>query len=141
MLALSLPMKSRKRLAPDVFDTFAMHADRGHDVTDIDCSSAGHKMAALTVVFWGLSNILFFTNKTRKIGLKNKFKKKLLCFYSIPIVMACGVSLLHSLSLASLFISVTSSHLLSWLISLHTQEMNTSVVFLVCVLESVSEVC
>ena len=37
MLARSLPMKSRKRLACDVFDTLATHAGFAHGVTDTDC--------------------------------------------------------------------------------------------------------
>ena len=46
MLVCSLPLKSRKRLACDVFDTFATHFGFGHDVTDTHC----------LVVFSGLSN-------------------------------------------------------------------------------------
>ena len=37
MLTCSLPMNSRKRLARDVADSFANHADLVYDVTDTDC--------------------------------------------------------------------------------------------------------
>ena len=36
MLVCSLPKKSRKRLARDVFDNFATSASLAHDVTDTD---------------------------------------------------------------------------------------------------------
>ena len=53
MLVQSLQTKSRTRLARDVSDTFATHASLVYDVTD---RPAGHKMAALTVVFSRLSD-------------------------------------------------------------------------------------
>ena len=37
MLVRSLPMKSTKSVARDVFDTFATHTGHIHDVTDTDC--------------------------------------------------------------------------------------------------------
>ena len=39
ILVCSLPMRSGKRLAYDVFDTSINHADLVHDVTDTDCRS------------------------------------------------------------------------------------------------------
>ena len=37
MLVRSLPMKSRKRLARDAFNTFTAHSSLAHDVTDTEC--------------------------------------------------------------------------------------------------------
>ena len=46
MLVHLLPMKSREKLARDVFYTFATHSAFVYDVTE----TARHKMAALTVI-------------------------------------------------------------------------------------------
>ena len=56
MLIGSLPMKNRKGLARDVFDTFATHAGRIYDVTD---SLLSKKMAALSFVFSRLFSVDF----------------------------------------------------------------------------------
>ena len=37
MLVRSFPMRSRKRLARDAFDTFAAHSSLARDVTDTEC--------------------------------------------------------------------------------------------------------
>ena len=50
MLVCSLSVKSTKRLAHDVIDTFATHVDLVHN-------AVGLKMAALTVMFSCLSNV------------------------------------------------------------------------------------
>jgi len=49
MLVPTLPMKSRKKLARDVFNAFDTYVDLVYDVTD---TAAAHKMAALTVAFF-----------------------------------------------------------------------------------------
>ena len=41
--------EEQKRLARDMFDTFATHSNLVHDITDTDCWS--HKTAALMVIF------------------------------------------------------------------------------------------
>ena len=44
-------MKSREKLARDVFDTFATHSDLVYNVTG-SLQTAGYKMSAVTVEFW-----------------------------------------------------------------------------------------
>ena len=57
----SLPMKTIKRLASDVFDTSAPHIHLVYDVTDRDCSVLGTaEMAAITVAFSRLSDVGFY---------------------------------------------------------------------------------
>ena len=51
----SLPMKIRKMLACDVFDTAAMPAGLVCALTQ----SGGHKMAALTVMFHDFQTLIF----------------------------------------------------------------------------------
>jgi len=58
----SSPMKNRKRLAWNVFDTFATHGGLVYNVAD---TAAGGKMAALMVVFLRPSDVVSSTNKTR----------------------------------------------------------------------------
>ena len=49
--------EEQKRLARDMFDTFATYSNLVHDITDTD--RWAHKTAALMVVFPGLSNFDF----------------------------------------------------------------------------------
>ena len=56
MLVCTLPMKSRRSLAHDIYDNFATHA--GLVVTSL-LQTAGHKMAAPTVMFLPLSIVTF----------------------------------------------------------------------------------
>ena len=56
-LVCSLPMKSRKRLAHNVFDAFATQASLVHDITDKDCwaqnsSICGHVFATFKHKFF-----------------------------------------------------------------------------------------
>ena len=66
-------MKSRKRLARDVFDTFASYAGLVYDVTDTDCcaqnnSTHGHLFSTF--------KRRFFKKRDEKSSEKLKFKKK-----------------------------------------------------------------
>ena len=61
MLVQSVPMKSRKRLDCDVFHILAAYA--GHVRELADTKTAGHKMAALRVLFLSLSSVCFFFSK------------------------------------------------------------------------------
>ena len=61
MLDHSLLMKSRKRFVLDVFDMFATRTCR---VCDITVETARHTLVALTVVFFGLSNVIFLKSQT-----------------------------------------------------------------------------
>ena len=63
ILVHSLAVKSKKRLAHDVFDTFATQFGLAYEVTD---KTAGHKMAVLTVVFPRLLNGGLFTQEDQK---------------------------------------------------------------------------
>ena len=54
MLAFSLPMKNRKGLIQDVTDMCATLVGLVHDIKDTQ-----HKIAALTAVFYQLSNVDF----------------------------------------------------------------------------------
>ena len=58
----SLPMKSRKRLAPGIFDTLPRIL--ALFMTSL-MQTAGHKMAALMVMCLQLSNVDFFTDRSR----------------------------------------------------------------------------
>ena len=59
MLVHSSPMKSRKWLAHDVFDTFASHACLVHVVIDADCGAqngSSHGCISATFSCWCLAN-------------------------------------------------------------------------------------
>ena len=71
MLIHSLPMKRRKRLAHDVIDTHATHADLLF--ITFQTQTAWHKMAARAAVFLRLSNVDFFEQATPCI---HRLKKK-----------------------------------------------------------------
>ena len=58
MLVQYVPIKSRKRLDCDVFHILATYAGHVREVTDT--KTAGHKMAALRVLFLSLSSVDFF---------------------------------------------------------------------------------
>ena len=59
----SLPTKSRKRLARDVFDTFTTHAGLVHDVTNTDCRAQNGSTHGR--VFATFIQRRFLTNRTR----------------------------------------------------------------------------
>ena len=85
MLAQSLPTKSRKRLAHDLFATFATHAGLVHDITDTDCwaqngSTHGHVFITLNFIF----NLFFYEQD-------QKSNEKLHCLFSFFFFFSCFV--------------------------------------------------
>lgn len=51
-------MKSREKLARDVFYTFVTHSDLVYSVTG-SLQTAGYKMSAVTVEFWHFKTSIF----------------------------------------------------------------------------------
>ena len=102
MFVCSLPMKSRQRLARDVFDTFATHAGLVCDVTNTDClTQSGNTLGCVFAAF-----------KMPDFNVQDeRLSEKLLCicFYSILIDKACDASSVQFPVKASL--SLTSSSL------------------------------
>ena len=60
---LSTKKKKKKRLAHELLDTFATHADLVDDVTDTDCPTQNGD--ALGRVFWRLSNVEFYQTRPK----------------------------------------------------------------------------